>query len=298
MHPDMVKIKKNPHGGTVPAIVLLAILMFGSLGCGFVGQRTRKVEKLPDAAPPPAKPTFELLPFGNPSNAGTADRDNWLLTHYSHVLSYNNSRGTLNWAAWRTTREDMGESLARPDFEPDPTLDEGMVRVSYSDYSGSGYDRGHIVPSADRFGNAELNRQTFYMTNIVPQTGDLNQYPWNKLEMYARTLVYRGNTLYTIAGAYGDKGRLRGKVTVPTNCWKVIVVFPRGAAADKIDSNTRIIAVDMPNIDGIEDVDWDRYKTTVRDIEKRTGLDLFSALPKEVQDTVETRQEPNKLRSP
>lgn len=281
-----------------PAAILLVVLVLGSLGCGFVGQRERKPEKPPDAAPPPAKTTFELLPFGNPSNAGTADRDNWLITHYSHVLSYNNSLGTLNWAAWRTTRADMGESLSRPDFEPDPTLPDGIVRVDYSDYSGSGYDRGHIVPSADRFGNAELNRQTFYMTNIVPQTADLNQYPWNRLEMYARTLAYRGNTLYTIAGVYGDKGRLRGKVTVPTNCWKVIVICPRGAAIDSIDSTTRIIAVDMPNIDGVENVNWEKYKTTVREIEKRTGFDLFSTLPRELQETIETRAEPNKLRSP
>lgn len=268
-----------------------------SLGCGFVGAPTKAPEKHPDTAPP-SRIAIELLPFGNPSNADTADRDNWLITHSSHLLSYNESRGTLNWAAWRTTRADLGRSLPRPDFEPDHSLPTGVERIMYSDYSGSGYDRGHIVPSADRFGNAFLNAETFLMTNIVPQTADLNQYPWNTLEMYARNLVSRGNDLYTIAGVYGEKKRLRGKVVVPTNCWKVIVVFPRGTSVNEITAVTRIIAVDMPNIDGIESVNWQTYRTTVREIEQKTGLDLFSGLSREIQETIETRKDANMMRSP
>jgi endonuclease G len=230
-----------------------------------------------------------LLPFGNPSNAGSEDKDNYLIVHDGHLLSYNNSRGTLNWIAWKTTRADLGDHLPRHLFEPDPLLPGGFRRIAYYDYSGSGYDRGHMVPSADRFGNVKLNEDTFLMTNIVPQTAALNQFPWEKLESYARSLVYRGSEVYTIAGVYGENGRLRGRVTIPTNCWKVIVVFPRGQHADRIDPNTRIIAVDMPNIDGIEAATWETYKTTVRAIEQKTGFDLFSSLPRDFQERIETR---------
>lgn len=275
----------------------LLLIAAVSLGCGFVGEPTKAPVKLPDVAPS-VLTAIELLPFGNPSSAGTADRNNWLLVHSSHLLSYNESRGTLNWAAWRTTRADLGRSLPRPDFEPDHSLPTGVERMMYSDYSGSGYDRGHIVPSADRFGNPLLNAETFLMTNIVPQTADLNQYPWNMLEMYSRNLVSRGNDLYTIAGVYGEKERLRGKVAVPTNCWKVIVVFPRGTSVKEITAATRIIAVDMPNDEGIEDARWETYKTTVGEIEQRTGLDLFSELPKEIQDKIESRKDADFLRSP
>ena len=89
-----------------------------------------------------------------------------------------------------------------------------------------------------------------------------------------------------IAGVYGDAGILRERVTVSTNCWKVIVVLPRGR--DTIDAQTRVIAVDMPNDDGIENVDWRRYLTTVRAIEQKTGYDIFSLLPRDVQDRIET----------
>jgi endonuclease G len=253
-----------------------------------------------DAAPVSATrvAATELLPFGNPSNATTdpANADNYLVVHDSHVLSYNNSRGTANWVAWRTTRADLGNSLPRTDFQPDQTLPSGFRRIAYYDYSGSGYDRGHMVPSADRFADPRLNEQTFLMTNIVPQAGDLNQFPWNKLESYSRGLARSGDTIYTIAGVYGEKERIRGKVTAPTNCWKVIVVLSRGKTV--INASTRIIAVDMPNTDGIADVRWETYKTTVRAIEEKTGLDLFSILPRELQDTIETRVDPNTLHSP
>ncbi|NOT46379.1 MAG: DNA/RNA non-specific endonuclease, partial [Acidobacteria bacterium] len=159
----------------------------------------------------------------------------------------------------------------------------------YYDYSGGGYDRGHMVPSADRFANEKLNKETFMMTNIVPQTGALNQFPWNELELYARSQARRGFDVYQIAGVYGNKGFLKRQVVVPTNCWKVIAFVPKGRS--EIDERTRIIAVDVPNSDGIENNSWEKYKTTVRAIEERTGYDLLSTLPRELQDKLETRLE-------
>ncbi len=277
-------------------LVLAAAACISISGCAFVGQPSVPESNAPtDLRRPASTPAIAQLPFGNPSNATNdpANEDNFLIVRDSSVISYNNRRGTANWIAWRTTRRDLGGSIARPLFEPDPDLPDDFRRIGYYDYSGSGYDRGHLVPAADRFGNPDQFRQTFFMTNIVPQTGDLNQFPWEKFESYARSLVYRGNELYTISGVYGDAGRLRNKITVPTNCWKVIVVFGRGQRVDTITNVTRIIAVDMPNADGIEDVPWERYKTTVRAIEERTGFNLFRSLPRDIQDRIETRANGN-----
>ncbi|MFN0141768.1 MAG: DNA/RNA non-specific endonuclease [Pyrinomonadaceae bacterium] len=232
----------------------------------------------------------EMLLFGNPSSARAGDdADNYLIVHRAHVLSYNNSRGTLNWVAWRTRRTDLGESRERPGFETDKQLPPNFKRARYYDYSGSGYQRGHMLPSADRFADATLNGETFLMTNIVPQEGDLNEFPWERLESHARSLVYRGNETYTIAGVYGDKGKLKGKVTVPTNCWKVIVVFTRGQRPDAMNTGTQIIAVDMPNIDGIDKEPWQKFVTSIDAIEQRTGLDLFDLLPDDVENAIEAR---------
>ena len=279
----------------IALIMLVSAAVLSTAGCGFVYQRPaaeRAPGDMPAAAP---APRIGLLPFGNPTNA-TADpsnADNYLIVRESAVISYNNSRGTANWVAWRTRARDLGESIPRSMFEPDPALPKGFRRIGYYDYSGSGYDRGHLLPSADRFGNREQNAETFYLSNIVPQAGDLNQFPWNDLESYARSLVRRGSELYTIAGVYGEQERIKGKLTAPTNCWKVIVVFPRGQSVDSITNITRVIAVDMPNIEGIADDRWQKYRTTVRAIEQNAGVDLFSTLPRELQDRIETRADGN-----
>jgi len=235
-------------------------------------------------------PADPRLPFGNPSNAAAdaSNPDNYLLTKPTYVISYNNGRGTPNWVAWRTTAIDIGGDSPRPEFQPDPDLPAGFVRVTPSDYTGSGYDRGHMLPNADRQGSPEANAETFFMTNIVPQTPDLNRFVWEKLERYARSIVRRGNDVYTFAGVYGAKGRLRKKVTVPEHCWKIIVVIPSGGPI-QVDPSTRVIAVDMPNEKGIADANWRQYLTTVREIEQKTGFNFFSALPPDLQEAIETR---------
>jgi endonuclease G len=73
-------------------------------------------------------------------------------------------------------------------FRPDDRLPKDWPRVTPSDYTGSGFDRGHMSPNADRYGSREAADATFLMTNITPQTGDLNRGPWQKLEAYLRTL--------------------------------------------------------------------------------------------------------------
>jgi endonuclease G len=69
----------------------------------------------------------------------------------------------------------------------------------------------------------------------------------------------------------------------------VIVVFPRGKSVNEIKTDTEIIAVDMPNIDGIDDEPWQNYLTTIDAIEQRTGLDLFDLLPDDVENAIEAR---------
>ena len=240
--------------------------------------------------PPPAPQSNSnaaLSVFGNISAAGE-DRNNFLVVGAGSAFSYNNARGTVNWVAWRTTSTDLGESIQRPDFRPDPRLPSGFTRIVTSDYSGSGYDRGHLVPAADRFGSSEIFGETFLMTNIVPQSADLNQFPWQKLESYVRGQVRRGWDAYQIAGVYGEQATLKDRVVAPTNCWKVIVLLRPGG---QLDRRSRVIAVDMPNIDGLENQIWQRYRTNMRGIETKTGYNFLAALPADLQETIETRSE-------
>ena len=119
-----------------------------------------------------------------------------------------------------------------------------------TDYTGSGYDRGHIAPSADRTRNKADNSSTFLMTNMMPQVPEVNRGVWGDLEEYCRELVQQGKELYIVAGPVGRNGSIgrKEKIAVPAKNWKVIAVLDRqGLGMQGVNANTRTIAVIMPN---------------------------------------------------
>ena len=292
---------KTLIGAIIALIIILGVIFF----CFWLGKsiynRLRDNDNTtvnqPNNQPqnPSTQPTSPeqaqavYLALGNPSNCGTTDPSNYSLVNNYMVICYNRDKGIPNWVAWRVSKADLGNLDREDAFRPDDRLPKGWTRVTPADYTGSGYDRGHVCPNADRYGSREAADSTFVMTNMTPQTGDLNRGPWQKLEAYIRTLVNRGSDVYIYAGVYGDKGKIKKKVTIPSNNWKVAVVVPAGTPPSAINESARVIAVDMPNVKGIKNADWQMYRTTARQIEQATGYNLFSALPQNVQDAMETK---------
>jgi endonuclease G len=241
-----------------------------------------------------AKATEAYLKFGNPSGATTdaSYPNNYLLVNRAFALSYNRERGSANWVSWRVTPTDLGDVRRSDDFRPDVRLPQGWTRVLPTDYTRSGFTRGHLCPAGDRSADEDANSATFLMTNIVPQTADSNQGVWLTLEEYCRSFVQNGATLYVIAGVYGEQRRIRDRVTAPTNLWKVVVVLPEDSVFDgTLPPDARVIAIDTPNINGVRYEDWSRYRTTVRAIEQASGYDLLSGLTREDQERVENRMD-------
>ncbi|UEG53562.1 DNA/RNA non-specific endonuclease [Mucilaginibacter daejeonensis] len=254
---------------------------------------------------PPASGDNSNLLFGNPSVAGSVSAENFLLDMGYYVESYSKTRGTPNWVSWHLDATNTTNATGRLDnFAGFSGLPAGYFQVQSNSYSGSGFDRGHNCPSADRTSSADANSATFLMTNMIPQAPNNNQKTWNNLEGYLRTQVTAGNEVYVIMGSYGIGGVgsasssvvntiASGNVTVPSNVWKVAVIIPAGNN-DLIRSATatRVIAVNTPNVNSI-DSDWTKYIVTVRDIEKAVGngFNLLSALPQSVQDAVETKKD-------
>jgi endonuclease G, mitochondrial len=247
-----------------------------------------------------AKLSADNMALGNPSKANDRDPNNFFLSRPQYVLSYNRSHGIANWASWHLEGKWLG-SGERPPFTTDPNLPGTWYQVAPQDYTGSGFDRGHLVPAADRNRSPNDSAAVFVMTNIFPQAPDNNRGPWEKLERYCRDLVKEGYGLYIVAGTHGTGGggsrgrkeQLRGKVRVPAEVWKVIVVTdpsPENSSGNgsKVDAQTRVISVIMPNQQGIKEDDWQRFRVSVRDVETLTGYDFLSALPKFLQDQLET----------
>lgn len=250
------------------------------------------VTTTPPAGRAPVSPNVAL---GDPSNASpdASNRNNYLLVKPQYVLSYNDERGGPNWVSWRLVASDIGDVERQDNFHPEASLPAGFRRVTPNDYTGSGYDRGHVCNSKDRTATPADNSETFSMANMLPQTPDLNRQVWESLESYSRTLARKGNQLYIVAGGYGSAGTIgrTNKVTVPTNCWKIILVLPDGKDVARADKNARVIAVDMPNTDGIGSETWEKYTTTVRDIEAKTGYHFFTQLPQNVQDALKSKRD-------
>ena len=252
----------------------------------------------------PPYPSSVHLTMGNPSNA-VADMnvpDNFLMQKGEYALSYNRSRGTPNWVSWHLTDEWIGTLTRNDTFRADPAIDPSWYRVLGSDYSGSGFDRGHMTPNADRDKETSvpINQATFLMTNMVPQAPDNNQGPWANLENYLRTLL-PANELYIVAGPAGVGGTgangfattiANGNVTVPAQTWKVVLILPKASGDDvaRVTASTCTLAVLMPNVQGIrtgDPNDWMQYITTVDNIEQLTGYDFFKNVPSAIQASIE-----------
>jgi endonuclease G len=240
------------------------------------------------------------LGMGNPSGAITnaANYTNYLLTKTQWSASYHRDRGIPNWVSWHLSSAWLGSTPRQDNFAGDATLPTGWFKAVSSSYTGSGFDRGHNCPSADRTGSVADNSATFLMTNMIPQAANVNQRGWAGLEDYCRTLAGAGNEMYVICGSYGVGGTglngytttiASGKITVPSNCWKVVVVLPNGTGdAARVTTSTRVIAINMPNNQSVATT-WGTYRTSVDAIEAATGLDLLSAVSSSVQSTIEAQ---------
>lgn len=240
------------------------------------------------------------MAMGNPSGAtsSTSNSNNYLMVKTYYSMSYNKSRAIPNWVSWYVNSSSFGSAARQDDFRADATLPAGWYQVSGSSYSGSGFDRGHNCPSADRTSSIAANSATFLMTNMIPQAPNNNQRTWANLENYTRTLVNQGNEVYVIMGSYGTGGTGAngtfstingGRVTVPNRVWKVLVVLPNGSGdVSRVSTSTRIIAIDTPNSNSVSST-WGSYRTTVNAIEAATGYNILSAVADNVENVIEAR---------
>lgn len=119
----------------------------------------------------------------------------------------------------------------RPPFAVDP---EARACPAPEDYTRSGYDRGHMAPNyliGTRYGKA-AQKETFLMSNIVPQKPDLNRGPWKALEqIVADDLPSVGEVLWVITGPVPSEKRSylkRGKVRIPKGFFKIIATVKDG----------------------------------------------------------------------
>ncbi len=251
----------------------------------------------------------ENMYLGNPSDAVADEtvRDNYLMIKDSFSLSYSDTNKTPNWVSWHLDSNDNG-TYPRPNrFIIDEELPSSWNALSHDDYTSSGFDRGHMCPNADRSGDEVLQKETFLMTNIIPQNPNCNQGVWKDLEEWCRDEADKGKELYIVSGPYGVGGENdnsvqkdyivsdgdKTEIKVPSHCWKVIIIMDAGDDdLSRLDSSVTAFGVWMPNnntigyIDG-KKVDWEAYKCSIDCIEEKTGYDFYDIIGDELETIIE-----------
>ena len=202
--------------------------------------------------------------------------------------------GVPLWVSYNLNKDWFGET---PRFTGNFIVDSLLPQecwIKHSDYTNSGYDRGHMVRSEERTRSVDENKATFRTSNIIPQLPQLNQQTWLKLEYYAEKLAKDSlKEMFIYTGPVFSKfpvTKYKDKVAIPDSCYKIIVVMPYGSTINDVNESTEIIACMFPNDDpDVKNHDWTEYKTTINHIENSTGFNFLSALPETLQDKLEGR---------
>jgi DNA/RNA endonuclease G (NUC1) len=280
--------------------VLCALFVGGACGRAPTSSQASEVDTF-------STPVLGEHPIRNNPNATLgiphlkSRQDEILISRSSYVLSFAPARRGVHWAAWHLSAKDLGSVGRSNSYKVDEELDAyleplGSRAVRSSEYKGSCYDRGHQVPSGDRTQSVAMNRETFLMSNMMPQTPFLNQVIWQHLEVYERELARQGKDLYIAAGGiFNARKEAIGPeqdIAVPDEYFKIIADVTGGRDPELL------IAVIMPNINsngfyGADDaagrcgdeanddleslakasgVDWRSYTTSLEKVEHRAGM--------------------------
>lgn len=231
----------------------------------------------PDVLAGPLEDCHEYTTYGIP---GSSDD---LLCRKGFLLAHDPNLKTPIWVIEHLTKEKASDTrVNRTAFKPDPDLPRDK-RAELTDYTGSGYDRGHMAPSADMKWDAQAMAECFYLSNMVPQVGKgMNQGIWKILEKKVRDLAILKGEVYIYTGPIYEQAQRPttigpNKVAVPTALFKIIFEPDIPKATAFIMLNKNLDGYDLPN-----------FVVSVREVEEETGLDFFSIFNQEIQDILET----------
>lgn len=187
------------------------------------------------------------------------------LCYSTFAVMHSGISRTPLWSAEHLTKERLQHKSKRSNnFHPEDQL-SADERAELSDYSRSGYDRGHMAPAAD-MGNKQSQHECFTLANMVPQNSENNRGIWSAIEGATRHLTNQKGELYVITGPiFNDSQvkRIGGRVLVPTKLYKAIYDPSNGQAGAYLVTNT-------PSND---------YEViSIAQLEQMSGLKLFPAL--------------------
>jgi endonuclease G len=213
---------------------------------------------------------FKESRYGMP----TADQ---ILPNRQYVIGYSYLFRQPRFAMHVIHPEDIDSEVDREDaFRTDYRIPE-QFQVELKDYRSSGYDRGHLVPSADRSESRVENSETFLLSNMAPQTPELNRNIWKNLEASARKIAGQIGVVevYSISGPCFQWGqpleRIGTDVVIPHAFFKCLLI-------ERSRGTLQMKSWVLPNTHDVDEYDINEYKVSVRDVEAITGLLIWDRL--------------------
>lgn len=190
-----------------------------------------------------------------------------IIIHTGYSLLYNEMYEQATWVAYELTKEETNKVVKRSNkFIPDPNVTTGTANDL--DYTKSGYDRGHLAPSADMCWSQIAMEESFYFSNICPQIPAFNRGVWKNLEELVRVWAVENDSIYIVTGPVLTPGLSSigvNKVAVPNYFYKVIL--------DYAQPDVKAIGFVIPNAGTNESLQ--HFALSIDEVEKITGLDFF-----------------------
>lgn len=223
-------------------------------------------------------------PIGNSENVTLAmaypaiDASDYIIEHNDYTISYDSKSKIPEWVAYELTPQMMGNTKRTGKRFQQEDLD--IPQAKDSDYTGSGYTRGHMAPAADFSATEKSMWETFYLTNCCPQTETMNNGCWQDLEKKVRSWAKRYGSVYVVSGPIiGNSTKTIGssKVVVPESFFKALLANDNGT--------WKTIAFIMDNDEEFHSMD--DSAVTINELERITGLDFFPAIDDSIEETIE-----------
>lgn len=199
----------------------------------------------------------------------------------TYSLEWDGTKKANRWTCYELYAGNMEKNVTRQDaFKQDPDL-PSAYSTTLGQYSGSGYSRGHLCPSADRLCSREQNSQTFYLSNMQPQLQAHNGGVWNKLEDLVRnTWAPECDTLYVVKGATIDDDHIKeytsSGLLVPAVFYMALLQYTKGTNTHKAFG-----------VWSVHDATSEAEYISIDELERRTGIDFFCNLPDDIEVEVE-----------
>jgi DNA/RNA endonuclease G (NUC1) len=257
--------------------------------------------------------------IGLPTSTLTNEEDNTSVCHDGYITGHNSRTKTPDWVIERLTSDLVKGSQPRPGvkFKADPALGE-KPKALPADYAKSDYAIGHQAPSADFTSREQFMRDTFFLSNAVPQVGiGFNTGVWSGLERLVRTLAAQRSPLFVITGPVYQQRKAIQVTRKSDACRNEITLTPldnqsicpaRNENANaKCDAGVavpaalykiiydpgqggRVNAYLLPNVNHIplkhseKTLEYlKRYQVAVNTVEELTGYQFLTALPRRKQ---------------